>query len=285
MSDLIKILQKPHHLSELGIAENWFNQIAQELLNNYSLIVAGEKYRLVEIEFYCYAEEHPDIFTHRDKLQKELGHWYFHRKSDKYKSGSFKGLDLTFGDSTMYCGILIRTIEKADGTIICGPSLCVDNLLATTQCVRVAQLDEKIAGKNVWDKDNIIYLQKVEIEPGSLAHHQIFSSGRVGLSLKKAKLCSNMPDYVLRPYRYLSKPKSISKGKIYLALALYSQGIKPEEIHQITGSSKRSIEKYIADFEAGRKEDDFSQYIGINLNTVKLSQLHGTWYEKIDKLN
>ena len=95
MFELIEVLQKPKDLSEIGSAEHWFARIARELLNNYNLIVAGEKYRLVEIEFYCYAEEHPDVFTHREELQKEFGIWYFHRNAGKYKSGSFKGLDLT----------------------------------------------------------------------------------------------------------------------------------------------------------------------------------------------
>ena len=285
MSDLTKTLEKPNNLSESGVVENWFNKISRELLNNYNLIVAGSEYRLVEIEFYCYAEEHPDIFTHRDELQKEFGSWYFHRNGGKYKSGSFKGLDLTFGNSSMYCGILIRTIKKADGTIICGPSLCVDNLLATTQCESVAQLDEKIASKIAWDEENIIYLKRTETENENLSDHQIFCSGRVGLSLKKAKSSSIMPQYILRPYRYLNKPKSVSKGKIYLVLTLYYQGITPEEIHQITGSPKRSIEKYIADFEEGRKEEDFSQYIGVDLNSGKLCKLHGTWYEKVGRLS
>ena len=273
--DLIDILQKPNNFSSIEIASNWFDKIAQELLNNYNLIVVGEKYRLVEIEFYCYGEEHPDVFTHRDKLQTEFGCWYFHRNSGKYKNGSFKGLDLTCGDGTMYCGILIRSIEKADGKFICGPSLCVDELLTTIQSENLAQLDTKIANRTVWDKDNIIYLNKSEIRKA-----KIFQSARIGLSLKKAKSSSEMPRYILLPYRYLSEPKLVTKGKIYLILALHNQGISPEDIHQITGSPKHSIKKYIANFEQGQKENDFSIYIGTELNTEKLSQLHGTWYEK-----
>ncbi|MDJ0733350.1 MAG: hypothetical protein QNJ47_04560 [Nostocaceae cyanobacterium] len=280
---MLEILQKPNNLSKIGSTENWFSLIAQELLNNYNLIAKNEKYRLVEIEFYCYAQEHPDVFSHQDKLQQEFGRWYFHRHGGKYKGGSFKGLDLTFGDTTMYCSILIRTIEKADGSLICGPSLCVDNLLAATESENVSQLDEKIACRIAWDEENIIYLQKTKTENfKNYQNHQIFSSARVGLSLKKAKLSSTMPWYILRPYRYLREPKLISKGKVYLVLALHYQGISPEKIHQIIGSPKHSISKYIADFEEGRKEDDFSPYIGIDLNTEKLCKLHGTWYEKIN---
>jgi len=38
-------------------------------------------------------------------------HWYFHRYGSKgYKSGTYKGLDITFGQDSMYGGILIRSI-------------------------------------------------------------------------------------------------------------------------------------------------------------------------------
>ncbi|NES84473.1 MAG: hypothetical protein F6K10_25410 [Moorea sp. SIO2B7] len=213
-------------------------------------------------------------------MQKEFGRWYFHRHAGKYKSGSFKGLDLTFGNSSMYCGILIRSIEKADGSFICGPSLCVDNLLSTTQSENVDKLDVQIDGKTAWDEENIIFLKKsqtAQIE--NLKGNQFFSSGRVGLSLKRAKSYSIMPWYILHPYRYLSEPKLVSKGKVYLVLALHYRGISLEETHQITGSPKHIIKKYITDFEEGRKEDDFSPYIGRKLNPEKLCKLHGTWYE------
>jgi hypothetical protein len=58
-------------------------------------------YRLAEVEFYYWGGALRDVFTHRDEAQRESGRWYFHRDvSDrtKYRTGNFKGLDITFGN-------------------------------------------------------------------------------------------------------------------------------------------------------------------------------------------
>jgi len=39
-----------------------------------------------------------DPFTHKDPLQQTCGQWYFHKIGAQYKGGTYKGLDLTFGD-------------------------------------------------------------------------------------------------------------------------------------------------------------------------------------------
>ncbi len=64
---------------------------------------ASTAYRLAEVEFYYYywGPGLRDVFTHRDEAQRESGRWYFHRDvSDrtKYRTGNFKGLDITFGN-------------------------------------------------------------------------------------------------------------------------------------------------------------------------------------------
>lgn len=58
-----------------------------------------------------------------------------------------------------------------------------------------------------------------------------------------------MHSFILRPYRYLTEPRKITKGKLHLVLALHSEGMNIEEIGKITGSLRRSIEQYISDFE------------------------------------
>jgi hypothetical protein len=274
MSSLQKILTKPENLSNENF-QKWFNNIAQELLNNYSLVAGDENYRLAEIEFYCFTDEHPDNFTHQNKLQKECGRWYFHRLGTEYKNGSFKGLDLTFGDESMYGGILIRSLESSDGTFICGPSLCVDNILKKTNNQNVKQFDEAIANRLVWDSDNPLQLQLAS----QTRFDKIYSSGRVGLSLKKNKSLE-MASYIVRPYRYLSEPKKVSKGKVYLALALHIRGMSIEEISQITGSPKYTMKNYIDDFNIGCQQEDFLHFLGIDLNTSELCQLHGAFYKK-----
>src|SRR5579859_507484 len=126
------LLQKPDNFEDGTIADAWFTQITNRLLNGAHILVNNEPHRLVEIEVYYHGEAHPDPFTHRDPLQKENGRWYFHRTRGTYRGGSFKGIDLTFGDGKAFGGVLIRSIETASGTLIDGPSLCVDHLLAKT---------------------------------------------------------------------------------------------------------------------------------------------------------
>lgn len=265
------VLQKPDNLGE-GV-EIGFDSIASQLLFGSDLVVGNESHRLVEIEFYYFGDEHPDPFTHRDLLQLEFGRWYFHRTRGSYRGGSFKGLDLTFGDGKAFGGILIRSIETADGKLIDGPSLCVDYLLAKAGAIAIAELDAAIASRVAWDTESPLVLRWNESD-----RHQLYRSARVGLSLKKAQLSAQMPQYILLPYRYLTQPRRITKGKLYLVLSLHIQGIDPTIIQQITGCPKQSIIRYIADFEAGLQETDFTPYFGIDFNSKQLCKLHGTWH-------
>jgi hypothetical protein len=60
-------------------------------------------YRLIDLEFYYYAESvHEDVYAHQHETQLESGKWYFH--------GS--GIDITFGNGKHFSGILIRAIAK-----------------------------------------------------------------------------------------------------------------------------------------------------------------------------
>jgi hypothetical protein len=81
---------------------NSFDSIADKLSKDITLNINGTFYRLVDFEFYCYSENHPDHFTHKHDLQLQNAKLYVH--------GS--GVDITFGDGVNYCGILIRSIVK-----------------------------------------------------------------------------------------------------------------------------------------------------------------------------
>jgi hypothetical protein len=79
------------------------DNIAEELFRNYKLQVNESFYRLIDIEFYYYAEGvHEDIYAHQHAAQLDSGKWYFH--------GS--GIDITFGNGKNFGGILIRAIAK-----------------------------------------------------------------------------------------------------------------------------------------------------------------------------
>jgi hypothetical protein len=99
----------------------------------------------------------------------------------------------------------------------------------------------------------------------------------VGLSLKTAKGTADAPRFVMRPYRFLTEPKAVTKGKVYLVLALHRAGESVESIHRITGCPKKTVGRYAAGFEAGKLVDGFDPYLGKDLGTAGLCWLHGTW--------
>jgi len=112
--------------------EERFAQISDQLLNTVALVINGKRYRFTEVEYYFTCSTHNDPFTHCDDVQYTLANWYFHKSGKSYKSGSYKGLDISIGNSEKEAGgILIRSIESLDGTanVVCGPSKTVDKVL------------------------------------------------------------------------------------------------------------------------------------------------------------
>ena len=243
MSSWPALLQRPEPLRDGDDLGEWFTAIATRLLDGCRLVAAGQPHRFAEVEFYYCGDGHLDRFTHCDPLQLACGRWYFHRSRGTYRGGSFKGIDLTFGDGAAFGGVLVRGLEAPDGTRIDGPSLCVDHLLKTTGHEAIAPLDRVIGGRVAWEEGNPLWLQAAPPEG-----RRLYRSGRVGLTLKKAKPPSDLPRYILRPYRYLTEPRRTAKGKAYLVLALYAQGVAPGDIPGLTGCPAKSVRRYIEDF-------------------------------------
>ena len=269
---LPKLGLKPNHITAEEHFTPWFADIIGHLLNATDFLVNGTPYRFAELEAYYHGPGHLDLFAHRDPLQRENGRWYFHRTRGEYRSGSFKGLDLALGDGISHFGILIRSILDSSGKLIYGPSLTVDHLLSQTKVKDVASLDEMISGRPVWDTSSPLAIR----ESPTTRTANVYSSSRVGLSLKKAREMQEAPRFVARPYRFLTEPQAISKGKPHLVLSLYRLGQTPEAIHQITGCAKKTIERYIADYGVGRATLGFEEYTGKALSTADLCKLLGT---------
>jgi len=250
----------------------WFDRLAAYLLNGCRLMVNGQAHRLIEVEVYYHGPGHADPFAHCDPLQRQPGRWYFHRTNKRgVRGGSFKGVDLTFGDGTAYGGMLLRGLETPDGAIVDGPSLLVDFLLASTGVATIAEFDRAMAGRCVWDVDRLLCLQSVTARP----QPAILSTARVGLTLKQAKPGDERERYLLRRYRYLSEPRRTAKGKVLMVLAALCDGRAPAEIRDLTGCPLATIRRYRAEFEAGRTETDFTPYLGRSLSTADLCRLHG----------
>jgi hypothetical protein len=169
-------------------------------------------------------------------------------------------------------GVLIRTIVAADGTIIDGPSLTVDHILAKTGFATVPELDAEIGTRKFWDASSPLAVRAAP-EPRSAA---VLHTPRVGLTLKRSRGKPDAPRYVMRPYRYLTEPRRITKGKPHMVLALHQQGKDTAAIHELTGVPRKAVERYVADFEAGKKVPDFTSYVGTDLSTGDLCRLMGT---------
>lgn len=91
--------------------EDHFAKVANQLLNGHVLWINSKPFRLLEIEFYLNSKNHPDTFTHGDPQQSKRGEWYFHKQGKNYKSGTYKGLDIAFGQGdASRGGILLRAM-------------------------------------------------------------------------------------------------------------------------------------------------------------------------------
>ena len=276
MSSLAGLGAKPPHVTADEHLAPWFAELADRFLNRTDFLVNGSAYRFAELEAYYHGPGHPDPFAHRDPVQLENGRWYFHRTRGEYRGGSFKGLDVAIGDGTAYFGILIRSIVTPDGTLIDGPSLSVDHLLAQTKAKDVALLDGTISERKVWDATSPLAIRD-SVAPRAA---EVYPSSRVGLSLKWARGKPDAPRYVGRPYRFLTDPLAISKGRPHLVLALHRRGETPDAIQRITGTPRKTVERYIKDFEEGKGAVNFDAYIGKDLSTAELCRLLGTWAAK-----
>lgn len=248
----------------------WFQALAELLLNQSLLIINQHPHTLLEIEFYLNNQQHSDPFAHCHPLQKDCARWYFHRKAESYRGGSFKGLDIAFSDSNDFGGILIRSIGDEKGNIINGCSLIVDYILAKTNYNNLASLDAEI--KDIFAEDTPLYLKILE----KSNNKTIYTSARVGLTLKRLDKHPTMADYILRSYRFLTDI-TIKKGKEHIIIALYKQGFDIKAIHALTQVNKKSVVSYIAAFQQGRDLENFESFKGNILKVKDICRLHGLW--------
>ncbi len=276
-SDWPALLARPDDLDFAA----WFERVARRLLFGCRLRANGVPLRIIEVEAYYHGPGHEDPFAHRDPVQLTPGRWYFHRTGGQFRGGSFKGLDLAFGDRTSnaYGGMLIRGVVLPDGRVIDGPSLTVDHLLNLTGHPTVSALDSKIAGRLGWVWESPLSLVDV---PGKVWGQAVARSLRVGLSLKKRKYVTDDPAFrfLFRPYRYLSEPVRTKKGKPHMVLPGIAREYVADELNDITGCPVAAIRRYAADFAAGRTLISPEPLYGQDMSTADLCKLYGLWWER-----
>jgi hypothetical protein len=263
------LFSRPYDLS-FATAGRWFGSIADTLLNRCRLVVGDEPWRLTEIEFYYRGPGHLDPFAHAHPVQAHVGRWYFHRTHGVYRGGSFKGLDLTFGDGEARAGILLRGADRTDGTVIDGPSLFVDALLRATGSARVADLDRTLGERLAWDPGSPIHLERTRAEKRA-----VLACARVGLSLRAAKPGFTGNAFLTQPYRFLTDPRRTRKGKVQVILGLHRLGRSVAEIVSMTGSPTRTVMACVAEYEAGLREGTFEEFYGVELRPRDVARLHG----------
>lgn len=125
--------------------DNFFEKIAIVLMNDFVITKKENQYQIVEIEFYLFTPEHPDIITY--PRSTEAGKWFFHQS----------GVDLTFlSKQDIFGGILIRGLKDLkSGKLILGPLKCAKCLLDSFDAIEPIPDEYPHLTKNNQPIDNI----------------------------------------------------------------------------------------------------------------------------------
>lgn len=257
-----------------------FRTVARRLLCGFVLAIGDREYRLAEIEFYCSSATHADPFVHGAPEQLGFAQWYFHRASahGAYRGGTFKGLDLTFGDEAagLYGGILLRAIASADtDEFVDGSCNVVDCILANLGMASIAELVAAAGSLDAADCP-LVRLRPAAAEP----EPAVFASPRVGLTLKKLESAASprAPAYarfVAAPLRFLTRPASSGK-RFYAVVGLLMAGIAdPAELARLVGCTERVASGYAAAFAAGLEGGALDGYCGAALSTADTCAMLG----------
>jgi hypothetical protein len=253
----------------------WFRGCADALLNNFEVVVAGKVFRFIEIEFYYNDHNvHQDTFIHGSDLQlKTAGHWYFHTAGaagTTYKSGTYKGLDLTFGKpGKIPGGILLRAMEETStGEVIEGPCMVVDRLLKENKKDSIVELIKAGLSLCATDVNPFMFIRPAAKAAGRV----VVGSPRVGLTLKRFDAFKET--FVMMPYRMTSFTTKIKKNRQTIVIALQAQGRSTSDIMKITGAKKSNVEDYASQLASAASSKKVpSDWNGANLNTEGLIAL------------
>lgn len=238
--------------------------IANLLLKEFVLVTNfKEKFKITEVEFYfndlldsSSKTNHPDTFTHNDTRQlNSSGCWYFHRSGPTLKGGTYKGLDLTFGEpGKCYGGVLLRSlgriVEGKENEPVEGPCNLVNSILSANNrpedLKSFVEIDMKGVGAthvDAFDCKSKLFLQPFSHDA------KVFTSPRFGLTLKRKDegKAQYKPYFLMKPYRFISAPQHIKKGKNHLILALAAGGMSVDDIVNLCKGQKNSILQTVTD--------------------------------------
>ena len=122
-----------------------FDEIAENVFNNYHIIREKEEYELAEIEIYYKDKDIDDIFRHQTKEHLKNNYIYNH----------YSGFDICLGNDSekIYCGILVRGIRK-DSEVIFGPrKVRYKGRKKELRDIKIIKLDTSIDNFKIDSKD------------------------------------------------------------------------------------------------------------------------------------
>lgn len=216
-------LLKQLELSEIN-TENLpehFKELAYNLMNNFRIKKSDDLYyRILEVEFYWFSQEHQDLITYQRKTKP--GDWFFHQSGVDICFGSnctmnAKGQVSMCDENTCFGGILIRSIEKIKKnettTPIKGhPQLCCNELFDQFTAFRPTA--DNIKDFEFPFIEHYEFEQKYDVE--SKERHFNFSKGERAKydSIKKDNWAVNTCDVNEIDFKnYLHKPYSFYINK------------------------------------------------------------------------
>lgn len=229
----------------------YFDAFANVILNHAILRVAEHSLIITEIEFYyrtVTTEIHNDTYVHGDRDQLSNECFYFHRQNGgTYRGGTYKGLDITFGNGMdVYGGMLIRSVMLGEEYIE-GPCRTVDKILqlaerdSIQELVKPYPLPLSINGSN-----QIMYIEYA----AESRNHRIFKGARVGLTFPK-DLDKTKLQYIMRPYRFTTHPNMINKYRDVLALQALKE-YSEEDVCTHFEVKKHILTKWVNAMKANR---------------------------------
>ncbi|AVL95176.1 hypothetical protein ma789 [Moumouvirus australiensis] len=206
MKSLITDLDSKHNEFD----EECFKKLADKLFNHCYLLVKGSKWRLIEIEFYLHNQKHPDPYVHCNADQLLENTFYFHKfKTGTYKSGTFKGMDITIGSKKhdTYFGILIRSIQRIKtGEMIEGPCNTVNKILSKYDLENIKDFTD-YKNLNIFDNEQQFHLRFSK----NLEKEKIYAGPRIGLSDKFSEWQNKAYRFAIRPHLIKKKKTSLKK--------------------------------------------------------------------------
>ncbi len=220
MASLQRALARAPHVQPAELTA-WFDDIADAVLRRSELVVAGQRFALLEVEFYWSRADHPDPYVHRAPAQCDTnGEWYFHRESAARIGFTLKGLDVTFGVPGVAAGgMLARALMSPELGHIDGPSLVVDSILRAANVVSVLALKQQAGfASGAFAAGSLMHFVE-RVTPLSMPIH---IGPRIGLSARN-------PPFQGAPYRYRARPELTKKDKRRLLAGRVMQAPRPPQ--------------------------------------------------------